>query len=116
MFTPAPLGPSEAFSKSLQTELNSVKQELTTRNEFCGLLQNKNRVLEQDSMERKQLAKEVESLRAAAVLNAKEQNSLNTQIDELGARLYSHYAQIPTEALDAWLEPLARVGFGGFDT
>lgn len=29
-------------------------------------------------------------------------------MDELAARLYSHYEQVPVEALDAWLQPVKR--------
>ncbi len=31
-----------------------------------------------------------------------------TQLDELAARLYSKYEALPTEAVEAWLEPLQR--------
>ena len=78
----------------------SIRGVLWTRGKY--------RLLEGEAIERKQLAKEVESLRSRISLQEQEKLKLKIQTDELAARLYSHYEDVPTTSLDAWMEPVHR--------
>lgn len=99
---------AEAYGKSCDHELQALRQELATCTERANVLSDKARKLETDAFEKRQLNQEVEQLRAQVSGKDGELNRAKTQLDELAARLYSKYEALPTEAVEAWLEPIQR--------
>ena len=85
-----------------------MQTELTTKNEFIALLQQKNNLLDQEAVERKQLAMQNDKLGAELGLAKEREVKLEQLGDELAARLHSHYAEVPVEAVEAWVEPAMR--------
>ena len=77
---------TEAQAKQFHSEVVSLRTELKTKQEIIHTIKDKNKVLEVDALEKKQLGKEVESLRAQTILREQEKSKLQTQIDELAAR------------------------------
>lgn len=84
----------EVQVKSLTSEIAGYKQELQTKQDLIFILQDKHRILEQQALEKKQAQSEAEQLRAKLLVQEQERAQMQTQLDELCARLYSHYQQV----------------------
>merc|ERR1712113_388754 len=98
----------ENVVKNQANETSSLRAELVTKTEFAGLLQKKNQTLENEVLERKQLAREVETLKAEKQIEKQQIVKLETLSDELASRLHTVYEQVPVDAVEAWIEPHRR--------
>eukprot|EP00392_Amoebophrya_sp_AT5.2_P002667 g2672.t1 len=98
----------EQFQKNQQAEIASLQQELQTKTELSQLLQQKNAILANDQLEKKQDKLLVEQYKAEVMAMTKNMGKMVELNDELSARLHSLYETVPAESVEAWLEPLRR--------